>query len=241
MDTKTGSEKWRALDDDASYSAPIVIEQAGRRVLICWTGQNVVGLDPASGKLFWRHPFDQRRMVINVPTPVVYQDRLFLTSFFDGAMMLRLRHDQPAVELLWRRRGASEMRTDALHAMISTPYLEGDYVYGVDSYGEFRCLDARTGERLWEDLTVVPKARWATVHMVRNGPRMWMFNERGELLIAQLSPQGLQQISRAKLIEPTAQQLRQRGGVCWSHPAFAYRCVFARNDREVVCASLAAE
>jgi len=29
--------------------------------------------------------------------------------------------------------------------------------------------------------------------------------------------------------------------VCWSHPAFAYRCVFARNDREVVCASLAAE
>ena len=63
--------------------------------------------------------------------------------------------------------------------MISTPYMEGDYVYGIDSYGELRCLDARTGDRIWEDLTAVPKARWSTIHMVRNGGRVWMFNERG--------------------------------------------------------------
>ena len=51
---------------------------------------------------------------------------------------------------------------------------------------------------------------------------MWMFNERGELLIGTLSPEGFHEISRAKLIEPTTEQLGQRGGVCWSHPAFAY-------------------
>jgi hypothetical protein len=118
--------------------------------------------------------------------------------------------------------------------------MEGDYIYGVDSYGELRCLDARNGDRVWEDLRAVPKARWATIHMVRNAGRVWMFNERGELLIARLSPQGFQEISRAKLIEPTTEQLGQRGGVCWSHPAYAYRHVFARNDRELVCASLAA-
>ena len=83
--------------------------------------------------------------------------------------MLKLRQDEPGVEKLWRRQGASERHTDALHAMISTPYMEGDYVYGVDSYGELRCLDARNGDRIWEDLTAVPKARWATIHMVRNG------------------------------------------------------------------------
>ena len=125
--------------------------------------------------------------------------------------------------------------------MISTPCMEGDYVYGVDSYGELRCLDARNGDRIWEDLTAVPKARWATIHMVRNGRRMWMFNERGELMIGTLSPKGFHEISRAKLIEPTTEQLGQRNGVCWSHPAFAYKHVFARNDRELVCASLATE
>ena len=88
--------------------------------------------------------------------------------------------------------------------MISTPTMEGDYVYGVDSYGELRCLDARSGNRIWEDLTAVPKARWAAIHMVRNGGRWWMFNERGELVIGTLSPQGFHEISRAKLIAPTS-------------------------------------
>ena len=50
FDKRSGEERWRALPDRASYSAPIMIEQAGKRVLVCWTGDNVVGLDPASGK-----------------------------------------------------------------------------------------------------------------------------------------------------------------------------------------------
>ena len=240
LDKATGREKWRALGDRASYSAPILIRQAGRDVLVCWTGDNVAALDPASGAVLWSHPFRQRRMVINVPTPVVRGDRMFLTSFYDGSLMLRLLGDRPAVEEVWRRRGRSERDTDALHAMISTPILQGEYVYGVDSYGELRCLDARTGERIWEDLTATPKARWSNIHMVRNGERIWMFNERGELIIATLSPKGFHEVSRAKLIDPTTEQLRLRGGVCWAHPAYANRCIYARNDKELVCASLAA-
>ncbi len=77
--------------------------------------------------------------------------------------------------------------------------------------------------------------------MVRNGERIWMFNERGELVICRLSPDGFDEISRAKLIEPTSVQRRMRGGVCWSHPAYAYKHVFARNDEELVCASLEAK
>jgi len=73
---------------------------------------------------------------------------------------------------------------------------------------------------------------------VRNGDRTWMFNERGELIIARLTPQGFQEVSRAKLLEPTREQAKLRGGVAWSHPAFAYRHVFARNDKELVCADL---
>jgi len=241
LDAKTGTERWRALDDRASYSAPIMIDQAGRRVLVCWTGDRVAGLDPTSGKTLWQVPFPPKRMVINVPTPVVHRDRLFVTSFYDGSLTLRLDQDEPRVEEIWRRRGPSERQTDSLHAMISTPYLEGDYVYGVDSYGQLRCLDARNGDRVWEDLTAVPTARWATIHMVRNGRRIWMFNERGELIISRLSPDGFHEISRAKLLDPTTDQLARRGGVCWSHPAYAYRHVFARNDRELVCAGLAAE
>lgn len=51
---------------------------------------------------------------------------------------------------------------------------------------------------------------------------------------------GYEEISRAQLIKPTTGQLPERGGVCWAHPAFAYQHVFARNDEELVCASLKA-
>ena len=239
LDKRTGTEKWRALDDRASYSAPIIIRQASRRVLVCWTGDHLAGLDPRTGKVLWKYPFKPARMVLNVPTPVVSADRLFVTAFYDGSLMLRLYQDRPRVEKLWRRRGRNERETDSLHATISTPLFQGNYVYGVDSYGELRCLDARNGDRVWEDLTATPKARWSNIHMVRNGERIWMFNERGELIVCTLSPKGFHEISRAKLIDPTKGQLSHRGGVCWSHPAYAQRHVFARNDRELVCADLA--
>ncbi|MCS6860222.1 MAG: PQQ-like beta-propeller repeat protein [Abditibacteriales bacterium] len=240
FDKRTGQERWRALNDRANYSSPIVITQAGKRVLICWTGDRVVGLDAASGQLYWEYPFPPVNMPLGVATPVVEKDRLFLCGFYDGSLMLRLLSDRPAVEKIWQRRGQNERSTDALHSIISTPLLMGDYIYGVDSYGELRCLDARNGDRLWENLDAVPRARWATIHFVRHGDRVWMFNERGQLIIGRLTPQGFDEISRAQLIKPTTGQLPQRGGVCWSHPAFAYKHVFARNDEELVCASLEA-
>lgn len=238
FDKRTGQEQWKALDDDASYSAPIVVQQAGKPAMVCWTGGSIVGMNAQTGQVYWQAPFKPAKMVINIATPVLEKNRLFFTSFYDGSIMLELDADKLAYQELWRRRGRDEQHTDSLHSIISTPYLEGDFVYGVDSYGEFRCLDAATGERLWESLEPTPKSRWSTIHMVKNGDRMWMFNERGELLIARLSPQGYEELSRAKLIAPTRVQLGQRGGVCWSHPAYANRHVFARNDEELVCASL---
>jgi hypothetical protein len=159
--------------------------------------------------------------------------------------MLKLAADKPTVERLWQRVGRNENppNTDALQSIIATPVFDGTHIYGVDSYGEMRCLDAATGDRVWEDLTAVPVDRWSTIHFVKNGDKYWLFNEKGELIIARLSPAGYEEISRAKLLEPTLEQLRRRGGVgvCWAHPAFANKHIFQRNDKELVCASLAAE
>lgn len=245
LDKLDGSERWRALDDRGQYSAPILIEQAGQRVVICWTGDSVSGLAPTTGKVLWRYVWKPKNMPIGVATPVVHEDRVFFTSFYDGSLMLRLAKDRPAVEKVWQRVGANENppNTDALQSIIATPVFDGSHIYGVDSYGELRCLDAATGDRVWEDLTAVPQDRWSTIHFVRSGDKFWLFNEKGELIIARLTPAGYDEISRAKLLEPTTDQLRRRGGVgvCWAHPAFANKHVFQRSDKELVCASLAAE
>jgi outer membrane protein assembly factor BamB len=238
FDQANGKESWRALSERGQYTAPILVQQGGQDVIVVWTGDSVSGLQPETGKPYWRIPFAPRQMPIGVATPIVQEDRLFLTSFYDGSMMVQLEQDKPQAKVLWRRVGESEMKTEALHSIISTPLFLGDHIYGVDSYGELRCLRAKDGERVWENLTATPKSRWSTIHFVQQQDLTWMFNERGELIIARLSPEGFHEISRAKLIEPTTVQLDRRGGVCWAHPAFANGHVFARNDEELVCGSL---
>jgi len=241
LDKNTGAEAWRALNDRAQYSAPVLVQQAHQPVVICWTGDSVAGLAAATGQVLWRYEWKPVKMPIGVATPVIEKDRVFFTSFYDGSLVLRLRQDKPDVEKVWQIMGRDEKNTDALHSIISTPVFADGYIYGVDSYGEMRCLDAADGRRIWEDKTAVPTARWSTIHFVKNGDRYFLFNERGDLIIAKLSPKGYEEISRAHLLEPTLDQLRQRGGVCWTHPAFANKHVFVRNDKELVCASLAAE
>ena len=242
FDLRTGQERWKALPDRATYSTPVVITQADRRVLICWTAERVVGLDPATGRLYWEHPHPSAALPDAIISPVVSGEKLFVSSWYEGALMLRLVPDRLAVQKLWHRRGPGERNTDALHTLMAAPIITADTIYGLDTYGEFRALDAATGDRIWENRNVVPRGRNATVHMVRSGDRVWIFNESGELIIARLSRQGYQEISRARLLKPTRDQFpERRGGVCWSHPAYAYGHVFARSDVELVCADLRAK
>jgi outer membrane protein assembly factor BamB len=239
LDKLTGVELWRNLEDDASYVAPILIKQAGKDVMVVWTGQNVVGMNPDNGTVYWIEEFEQKKMVINISTPVIENNYLFVSSFYDGSMLLKLDEEKLGIKMVWRRQGKSERNTDALHCIMSTPIILGDYIYGVDSYGELRCLDLFTGDRIWEDLTAVKKARWANIYFIQNGDIIYMFNEQGELLTANLSAEGFHEISRAKLIEPTHEQLNRSGeGVTWAHPAFAYKHVFVRSDKELICADL---
>lgn len=243
LDKETGEERWTAFDDEATYSAPIVITQGDRRVVACWTADHLVGVDARSGEVLWAHAIERERWPIAIPSPVRYKDFLFLTSIHEGSYLFRAPREEPTAELVWAERGPTSQRTVALHSLLATPLILDGYIYGVGSRGELRCLDLTSGERVWSSEEPVPTARWASMHLVHNtaSGRTWIFNERGELIIARLSPDGYEEIDRAKLIEPTRQQLPRRGGVTWSHPAFAHRHVFARNDEKLVCVDLSAE
>ncbi len=108
------------------------------------------------------------------------------------------------------------------------------------SYGQLRGLRIESGQRLWETFqatTAGEPVRWANAFIVKNGGRFFLFNEKGDLIIARLNAGGYQEISRVNLLKPTNTAAGR--DVVWSHPAFANRCVYARNDAEIVCANLA--
>ncbi len=232
---QSGEEIWRSLDDRAGYSAPILIEKNGVEVVVNWTEHSLSGLNPENGEVYWRIPWTTGSGM-SISTPVLYKDHIFVSAFYSGSLLVRLGADYTSAAIVWQRCGESERNTDALHCVMNTPVVMDDFIYGVDSYGELRCLEFSTGDRIWEDLTAVKPDRWANINFIQQGKHTWMFNEQGELLITQLSPEGFKEISRAKLIETTRKQLGR--GVTWSHPAFANKHVFIRNDERLVCADL---
>lgn len=240
FDRKTGKELWRALTaDEPGYSSPVLVQAGGKRQLILFHGEAANSLDPATGDVYWSVPF-KCNMGLGVATPRLCGDSLFFTSFYNGAMMLALGSNTPTASLRWKTTGGNERDTTHLNAIIGTPLYEDGYIYGVCSYGQLRCLKADTGERVWETLKATTSGepvRWANAFIVKNGDRFFLLNEKGDLIIARLSPQGYEEISRANLLEPTNKDCGRL--VVWSHPAFANRRCYARNDKELVCVDLA--
>ena len=101
----------------------------------------------------------------------------------------------------------------------------------------------QNGERLWETFAATTggtrRASHGTAFLVKHEDRFFLANETGDLIIARLSPSGYDEVSRFHMLEPTNECFGR--SVVWSHPAFAQRSVFARNDKELICVDLAAK
>ena len=145
FDKDSGKEIWRALSaKEPGYSPPMIYEAGGRRQLILWHPEALNSLDPETGKLYWSEPFAVR-VGLSLATPRKLGDQLFITAFYNGPIMMKLDATKPAATVLWRGTSDSERNTDKLHCVMSTPFLEDGHIYGVCSYGQFRCLRADTG------------------------------------------------------------------------------------------------
>lgn len=239
FDKDTGKELWRALTArEPGYAPPMIYEFAGKRQLIVWHPEAVNSLDPETGKVFWTYPLTPAvRSGMTIPTPRKVGDLLFLTSFYNGSLLLRVDSDKPT--MVWKSEKISEKDTDGLHSVMATPLIENGYIYSPCAYGQFRCLKLATGERQWETFqpTSGKSARWGHAFVIKHGERSILFSETGDLIFAKLTPEKYEELSRGHLLDPDNRDPGRP--VVWSHPAFANQCVYARNDSEIVCVSLA--
>ena len=162
---------------------------------------------------------------------------LFVSQSWNGPVMMELSRERPEAKELYRVPKDGSVNDDLVNCLMSPPILRGGYIYGIAAFGDLRCLEARTGRRVWQSAAPAGHGRCRNAFMVSNGDRVFFANDQGELIIARISPAGYEEISRAKLIRPVS-KIEGRMLV-WSHPAFANRCVYARNDEEIVCVSLA--
>jgi outer membrane protein assembly factor BamB len=236
FDKNSGKELWRALKaKEPGYAPPMIYELGGKRQLIVWHAEAVNGLDPETGHVYWTQPA-KTYMGMSIATPRRVGDAVFVTAHPSLALLLHPKSDGAAPDVVWR----GDKKT-GFSSVFSTPFAEDGYLYGVQSGGMLCCVKAATGERLWETAEPVAGKRLGSAEcfLVKNGDRFFVFNEKGDLLLARLSPKGYEQIGRTHLLDPTSAAFGR--DVLWSPPAFAHRCVYVRNDKELICVSLAAE
>jgi outer membrane protein assembly factor BamB len=242
LNRHTGEKLWQALKvNEVGYAPPMIFEAGGKPQLIVSHAEAIESLNPATGDVYWSVKFpdgEPVRPAITVSTPRQEGDLLMISSVHHGSLVLKLAADRPAANIVYKGKSADVTHPDGLHAMMCSPILQNGHIYGVCAFGELRCLEAATGKRLWEHKTVERKTLGPTTFLVPQGDRHFLFSDEGDLIIARLRPKGYTEIDRAHVIEPT---LFSRGrDVVWSHPAFAGGCMYARNDKELICVSLKA-
>jgi outer membrane protein assembly factor BamB len=242
LDKETGREVWTALTTpDIGYSPPTLIEAGGTTQLLIFHGRSIASLNPDTGGLYWSEPLATAHGMA-IMAPRKGGDFLFAGGHNGKSLGLKLDASKPEATKVWQ--GSRDV---GLAPVSGTPFVEDGVAYGIDGNGLFRAVRIDTGERLWSTARPVngrdderrSGANEGATFVTKSGGRFFIFGENGDLVIARLSPQGYDEVSRTKLLDPVGVGLGR--SVVWSHPAYADRCVFARNDQEIVCASLASE
>ncbi|MGC2578224.1 MAG: PQQ-binding-like beta-propeller repeat protein [Terrimicrobiaceae bacterium] len=212
LDKTTGALKWKAGDDEAGYSSPVGFDLAGLRCVAVFKADALVGLNAANGQELWRFPWETS-YDINAPTPIVFGDKIFITSGYGaGCALLQVRPGK-ATEI-WRNKN--------LRSQLASPVLVQGNIYGIDGNvggGELRCLDVGTGVIKW-------KRNVGGGTLIAAGGHLLILSERGELVVAEASPTNYREAARAQVL----------GGQCWVTPAVANGKIYCKNNQgTLVC------
>ncbi|MEE8526118.1 MAG: PQQ-binding-like beta-propeller repeat protein [Thermoanaerobaculia bacterium] len=213
---------WQSQDFRASQSSPIVIDVGGRDQLVIFATDTIAGLDPISGELLWQHPH-KSSLSYNISTPVWGSDGLlFMSSAYgSGSRMLRLGSDgdAPTVEELWKQ--------DRLRIHFTNAVRIGDHVYGTTGQTGAKMLaavDVHSGEIDWRDRAV------GRANLLAAGDKAVILDEDGRLLLAELSPEGLEILAETQLFESQS----------WTVPTLVGQILYARDEETLVAVELPA-
>lgn len=190
IDKANGKTLWKAVDDDVSYSSPILAARGGKPIIIAALREKCVGLNPKNGKVDFEVMFGDRGLSVTGATPVIEKDKLFLTAEYRiGAAMLDMSQaDLPAV---WEN-------DESLSCHYSTPIFYQGHLYataGREDYrqGDLRCVDAADGKVIWEEKGI------GVAHAIRVGEQILLVGIDGELRLFKASPEKFEIQAKASL------------------------------------------
>ena len=239
FDKMTGEVRWKALNCKAGYCPPSIVQHGGVRQLLIYHPEAVVSLDPANGNEHWSIPIEPL-YGMSICRPMIDGNLLYVSGIGSQSVMIELNADKPEAKELWRGN-----RRNSVYGATATPQFVDGILYGSDCHvGKFFAVDGKDGTRLWEtfDATRPEEERFikhGTGFVTRLGDsnRYLIMSEVGDLVLTELTKEKYTSLGRFHVLEPTSEAHGRN--VVWSHPAYANRTAYVRNDKEIVAVSLA--
>lgn len=233
LDKRTGETIWTSLTEEwPGCCSPTIIRAGGVEQLLIWGGmKNLYSLNPTTGETYWTQPLAPGWRMSIAP-PLRDGNRLFVSGERHVGAMYRLHEEQPGVDVLWE--GSPKT---AVYFAMATGIFEDGFIYGCDATkGTLMCVNADDGLRVWE--TSIPTTQrdrpneYGSAFLSKLGEHTLILSENGDFIVAKLSPDGYQEISRERVIEPDVEYHRRQ--VVWSYPAYADGRMFVRNMSRLV-------
>lgn len=216
LDKASGRKVWGAGHDLAGYATPVPFEHRGVHGVLVFKARAMVAQDLRDGRELWRIGW-KSYYDCNASTPTVVGDKLFISTGYGGrsarGALFQLGEDPPLE--IWRN--------DKLGTRTSSAVLHGGHVYCVseNSRGQLMCFNLRDGAVVWSEPRFAP---YGTLMIA--GEKLVVLDEKGELVIADATPDGYRELARAKV-------LRSRS---WVMPVLANGRIYARSNKgELVC------
>jgi len=214
----TGAPVWKALDDEASYTSPMLVTLAGRRQILVVTASRAVGL-AEDGALLWEYPWSNGSR-INVAQPIVTgPNRFFISAGYGkGAALVEVTGSGKsfAARTVWEN--------NSMKNKFQSSVLHNGYVYGLDE-GILTCVEVATGERKWKG------GRYGYGQLLLAGDHLIVITESGELVLVRAAPDQHTEVAKFQALE----------GKTWNVPAISGNRLLVRNQTEMAAYNLAAQ
>jgi outer membrane protein assembly factor BamB len=216
LEKLTGKVRWKSkeLSEQSAYCSPMLVERGGNRLIITLLVQSLVALDPATGGILWRQPFDAEEELQNhCVTPVYADGVLYVTSGHRaGGQCYALSADGKGVTLKWE--------DEILNAVQGGVVLVDGFLYGTSSKGKWICLDRANGQVMYEEKGVGKGA------LIYADGMLYCYGEKGSLALTPATPQGFAPVSQFKIPLGAKQH--------WSHPTLANGQLYIRHGNALM-------
>lgn len=219
FDRLTGEIRWRAGQDQISYSSPSYHEIDGVPQIILISESKLAAYAPDDGSELWSTPWpghSNSRATVSQPVLVGNNQLLLSKGYSQGARLVEVTHtaDQWQVTEVWRNE-------TALKTKFTNCVTYQGHAYGL-SDGILECVDLKTGERQWK------RGRYRQGQLLRVGPHLLITSEAGEIVIVEADPRQHRELASMPVISD----------VSWNTAAISGDRLLMRNSNEAACVRL---